>query len=183
MEKLQKFKFNLQLFAEDGGEPNQEPPKQKYSDEEYEKLKASFDKSASELADLKKQLKTKMTDEEKKAEEEKARQVEFEKMQKELSTMKVKTKLAGAFEEAEIEELSNLIIEGNVEKLVEKLVASRTAYKTKIYEEAKKEFQHSAKVPGGGNSGNDEVPSVIKDMIETNKSKGKDARDYWLNKK
>ena len=40
--------------------------------EEYEKLKASFDKTSSELASLKKQVQQKMTDEEKKAEEDKA---------------------------------------------------------------------------------------------------------------
>lgn len=188
---LKHYSINLQMFAEGdpdpkpGQEPNpQDPPKQnKYSDEEYEKLKANFDKTSSEIAELKKQLKSKQSDEEKKAEEEKAKQEEFVSMQNELKTLKLQKKLTGAFEEAEVNDLSALLIEGDVDKLADKLVAMRNAFKTKIYEEAKKEFQKSATLPGGSGGG-EETPAVIKDLLAQKQKGGKtDARDYWLGKK
>lgn len=181
-----RFPLNLQMFAEggeggDGGGGGKEnPPAPKYSDDDYLKLKGNFDKTASELAELKKQLKAKLTDEEKKAEEEKAKENEFLQMKKELETMKVKSKLAGAFDEKEVEDISSLILEGDIAKLVDKLVETRKAFETKIREEAKKEFQKSSNLPGGGGAGGDDVPELVKDYIDQNKAKGKNAKDYWL---
>ena len=184
---LKHYSINLQMFAESEGEQGQKqdpnsqiPPKQKYSDEDYEKLKANFDKTSSEIAELKKQLKSKQSDEEKKAEEEKVKQEEFISMQNELKTLKLQKKLTGAFEEAEVNDLSSLLIEGDIDKLADKLVALRNAFKTKIYEEAKKEFQKSATLPGG--SGDDkDTPEVIKDILAQKKKGGKtNARDYYF---
>ena len=58
------FDLDIQLFAEPNPSNDPEPAndpksndKQKYSDEDYLKLKANFDKTSSEIAELKKQLK------------------------------------------------------------------------------------------------------------------------------
>lgn len=182
-------KINLQLFAEEDGSDDgkggkENPPANKYSDDDYLKLKGNFDKAASELADLKKQLKAKQTDEEKKAEEEKAKQTEYENLKQELALMKVQAKLASVFSEDEIKGISQLIVEGDVEKLVDKLVEYRTAYKTKVYEDAKKEFSQSAGVPGGGSANGDKIPEVVQKFIDQKKGQNvNDAREYYFGKK
>ena len=127
MEKTNKkpllVPYNLQLFAEDNGNNGndgdngsgnnggQEPPKQKYSDSEYEKLKAAFDKEVSEKAALKKQLQSKQTDEEKAAEEKANRDTEFQNLQKELKTLKTKAALLKGFEEKDADTLTKCIVE------------------------------------------------------------------------
>lgn len=161
MDKFNFKKLDLQLFAEgEGGNPDTPPaddkPKPKYTDEDYEKLKGSFDKASSELASLKKQLKDKQTDEEKKIAEEKEKNAEVEEMRKELATLKIERKLATDFDEEEVKKLSEAIISGDVDNLTSLIVELRKAYKTKIYDEAKKEFQKSSDLPGGSGNGNDE---------------------------
>ena len=194
--KTKLFPLNLQLFAEsgenEGGEgkggddkSKQNPPEHKYSDDDYLKLKGNFDKTASELAEIKKQLKAKLTDEEKKTEEEKAKQAEVENLKKELSTMRIKATLATAFSEDEIKGLTDLIITNDVEQLTAKLVEYRNAFKTKVYEDAKKEFSQSAGVPGGGGKGEEnKIPTVVQNFIDQKKGQNiNKAREYYFGKK
>lgn len=183
MNKFNFKKYDLQLFAEPGeggSSEEQTPPKQKYSDEEYEKLKAMFDKEVSEKASLKKQLKDKQTEEEKKQTEEAEKKAQVEQMQKELSTLKIERKLASDFDEEEIKELGGLITSGDTDKLVDALVKIRQAYKKKVLEEAKAEFSKSADLPGGG--GNDDTPSFVQNYIDKRKpnENKKSAKDYYF---
>ena len=187
------FPLDIQLFAEgdgDGGKggnpnpnPNPDNNKQKYSDEEYLKLKANFDKTSSEIAELKKQLKSKQTDDEKKAEEEQNRLKEMDELKKQVTTYKIEKSLLENFAKEEVEKISKPLIEGNIDDLIKTLNDIRKAYKEKIYAEAKEEFSKSAKIPGG-KAGEDDVPSDIQAYIDSKKSKGKvDARNYWFGKK
>ena len=176
---------NLQLFAEDGGADDggkQNPPAQKHTDEEYDKLKANFDKTSSEIAELKKQLKSKQSDEEKKAEEELTRQKEVEDLKKEVATYKIQSSLQEVFEKEETEKLIKPILDNDVDTLVKNLVELRKAYKDKIYAEAKEEFSKSAKIPGG-NDDNDSLPTDIQAYIDGKKSKGKNAKEYYFGNK
>ena len=189
------FDLDIQLFADpnpsgdggnngDGGNPNPDNnPKQKYSDEDYLKLKANFDKTSSEIAELKKQLKGKQTDEEKKAEEEATRQKEVDDLKKEVATYKIKNSLQESFEKDEVEKLTKAIIDGDVDSLVKNLVDMRKAYKDKVYAQAKEEFSSSAKIPGGsGNS--DEIPSEVQAYIDGKKNKAKSsAREKFFGEK
>lgn len=181
--------LNLQLFAEDpsgnngeGGNPNPNPQgdskTNKHSDEDYDKLKASHDKISSEVAELKKQLRSKQTDEEKKAEEEKIKNQEIEAMKKDLATYKIKAELGDTFETDEIEKLSKVLVEGNQEEIVKTLKEIVKAKKDKIYADAKKEFSQSSSLPGG--NGKDDVPSNVQNYIDGKKSKGKSAKDYFF---
>ncbi len=185
--------YNLQLFADPNGDPdngsdngganggnNNNPPKtNKHSDEDYDKLKASHDKISSEIAELKKQLRSKQTDEEKKAEEEKIKNQEIEAMKKDLATYKIKAELGDTFEGDEIEKLTKVLVEGNQEEIVKTLKEIVKAKKDKIYADAKKEFSQSSSLPGG-NGGKDDIPSNAQNYIDGKKSKGKSAKDYFF---
>lgn len=195
----QKFPLNIQLFAEDNGDGGNNdgngannnganndptPPKNKYSDEEYIKLKAQFDKLASEQADLKKQLKSKQTDEEKKAEEEANRQKEMEDLKKEVSTYKIKSVLAENFDQTEVEKIVEAINGNDVDKLVNVLKDIRKEFKEKVYADAKKEFSQSARIPGGNGNNNNDIPSDVQDIIDKkNNASSKNARDYYFGNK
>ena len=180
------FPIEIQLFADEGGDPNPNPDpapkndnKQKYSDEEYLKLKASFDKTSTEIAELKKQLKSKQTDDEKKAEEEATRQKEVDDLKKEVATYKIKNSLQECFEKEEVEKISKSIIEGDVDSLVKNLVELRKAYKEKIYTQAKEEFSKSAKIPGG-NGGGDDTNADVEAYLKSRKGKTQtNAKDYF----
>ena len=180
------FPLNIQLFAEQGNEgnpnPNPEPaPKndKKYSDEDYLKLKASFDKASSDLAEMKKQLKSKQTDDEKKAEEEATRQKEVDDLKKEVATYKIKNSLQECFEKEEVEKISKSIIDGDVDSLVKNLVDLRKAYKEKIYTQAKEEFSKSAKIPGG-NGGGDDTNADVEAYLKTRQKKSQtNAKDFF----
>ena len=183
------FPLDIQLFAEgdgdggNGGNPNPNPNpnnnKQKYSDEEYLKLKANFDKTSSEIAELKKQLKSKQTDDEKKAEEEQNRQKEMDDLRKEVASYKIKNSLQDGFEKEEVEKISKAIIDGDMDSLVKNLVDIRKAYKDKIYAQAKEEFSKSSKIPGG-NGGGDEVSSDVQNYLNGKKSKNQvNAKDFY----
>lgn len=184
--KSMLFDLDIQLFAEPNPTPSEEPAKdenpkdkQKYSDEDYLKLKANFDKTSSEIAELKKQLKSKQTDDEKKAEEEQNRQKEMDDLRKEVASYKIKSSLQDGFEKEEVDKLLKSIIEGDTDSLVKNLVEIRKAYKEKIYAQAKEEFSKSAKIPGG-NGGGDEVSADVQNYLNSKKGKNQvDAKDYY----
>lgn len=179
------FPLNIQLFADGEGDngnggTDQNPPKQKYSDEEYLKLKASFDKASTEVADLKKQLKSKQTDEEKKAEEEATRQKEVDDLKREVATYKIQNSLQEGFEKEEVEKISKAILDGDTDSLVKTLVESRKAYKEKIYTQAKEEFSRSAKIPGGNGGTDDDSNPDVQAYLDSKKGKtNRNAKDYF----
>lgn len=168
MKKLRKLPFDLQLFAEGEGNPNPQaetgtpqgepsgtPQPKTYSEEEYKKIKQAFDNSASELANLKKQLKAKQTDEEKQAQAQAEKETEFENMRKELTSIKTKSQLLKVFEEKDADTLTQCIVDNDTTKLLENLVSIITANVAKIKEEAKKEFMQSAHIPGSSAGSDD----------------------------
>lgn len=184
------LRLDIQMFAEpnpsgdeggNGGTPDPKTPK--YSDEDYDKLKASFDKTSSELADLKKQLKSKMSDEEKKAEEDKLKNEELENTKKELATLKIKSELADTFEKEEVEKITTAISNGNMDDLVKTLKECRTAYKEKVYLQAKEEFSRSAQLPGGNGGDDDSLPNNVQGYIDRKKKKPEDLKQKFLGKK
>ena len=99
--KKQNFKehfrlpLNIQLFAEpnEGGEGGGEPTPKTYTEEEYKKLKDSFDKSASELAEFKKRERERLTDEEKRVKEQEEKDAEYESMKSKIEDYELKNQL------------------------------------------------------------------------------------------
>lgn len=188
MEKQNKTRgllpLNIQLFAESGeggGDPNPNPnpnPQPKtYTEEEYNKLKASFDKTASEIAELKKQLKAKQTDDEKKAEEEAEKEKQYNELVKQNKEMKIANKLATAgYSEKDIQALSKPILEGDVDALctvLSDLIKTKTEEITKA---AQDQFNKSSKIPGGkGNSSDDDIPDEVQAYIDAKKNSQKNT--------
>lgn len=187
VEKKLLLPLNIQLFADggdggngDGGNGGNPPAPKTYSEEEYKKLqdeyakmKASFDKASSDLADEKKKAKAKMSDDEKKKLEDDEKDKKFKEMETELNKLKLKTSISKSFEESEVDGIVEAIISNDVSKLSELIVKSHEDFKKKTMEEAKKEFSKSSKIPGGdgGNDGDDEETKKISELAKQQSAK------------
>lgn len=162
--------FKLQFFGE--GEPTPEPnPNLKtYSHEEYEKLKASFDKTSSELASLKKQLQQKMTDEEKKAEEDKALREKVANYESQLENLTLEKSLTknNLFSSEEAQNI--LKLKENKNEMLESIMTLVSAKIEQAKKNAIAEFMQSSNVTGGiktPNSADDEIIAMAKRASKT----------------
>lgn len=162
--------FKLQFFGEGELTPEPNPNLKTYSHEEYEKLKASFDKASSELASLKKQAQQKMTDEEKKAEEDKALREKLANYESQLENLTLEKSLTknNLFSSEEAQNI--LKSKDNKSEMLESIM---TLVSTKI-EQAKKnaiaEFMQSSNVNGGiptPDSADDEIIAMAKRASKT----------------
>ena len=103
--------------------------------------KSTFDKTASELATLKKQAKERMTADElaKAAQEEAAK--ELAGLRSELACMRQeKAFVAAGYDAGTAEKLARLIVDGDTEGFVKEQVAWAEKYKTDIYASTKAEL-------------------------------------------
>lgn len=162
--------FKLQFFGE--GEPTPEPnPNLKtYSQEEYEKLKASFDKTSSELASLKKQVQQKMTDEEKKAEEDKALREKVANYESQLENLTLEKSLTknNLFSSEEAQNI--LKSKDNKSEMLESIMTLISAKIEQAKKNAIAEFMQSSNVTGGiktPNSADDEIIAMAKRASKT----------------
>lgn len=162
--------FKLQFFGE--GEPTPEPnPNLKtYSQEEYEKLKASFDKTSSELASLKKQVQQKMTDEEKKAEEDKALREKVANYESQLENLTLEKSLTknNLFSSEEAQTI--LKSKDNKSEMLESIMTLVSAKIEQAKKNAIAEFMQSSNVTGGiktPNSADDEIIAMAKRASKT----------------
>lgn len=183
-------KINIQFFGDetnvDGStEGGVESPKTKtYSEEEYLKLKTSYDKTASELANAKKQIKDKMSEDEQKAAAEEEKDQKFKDLQSKIEDYELKDELVrgNLFTSEEIDKIVSK--KGNKKELINAIVGITNA---KI-EEAKKnaiaDFMRSS--DGKGTSGNKNSSTIDKDLenyLNANKKDSSNkARDYYLKK-
>lgn len=171
--------LNIQLFAE--GDGNDGGTTQKtYSEEEYNKLKASFDKTSSELAEAKKQAKAKMSEDEKKAQEQ-------EEVNKKLAEYESK------FEDYALKEellKGNVFTSEEIENIIKQKADKPTLLKTimtlfnskieNIKKEAVAEFMKSSDV-GGSNGGKSSTDKDVENYINsTKKTTTSKAREHYL---
>ena len=174
--------LNIQLFADgDGnnGDGGGTPPKT-YSEEEYNKMKAAFDKASSELAEAKKKEKAKMSEEEKKKAENEEKAKEFESMKKELKQMKLSKSLSKVFTEAEeCENIVKAFLDDDLEKVVELISKSQDNFRKKVEEEAKSKFSKSAKVPGANSGDDGGDSSKIAAIAKKKSAKTESNDDAW----
>lgn len=192
--KNQYLKSYLQFFANpdgsgdgSGGGEGTNPTNQlkTYTQEEYDSVKTKVDKYSSEIAELKKQLKAKQTDDEKKAEEEKEQAQRFANLQDKLATYELKGELqkSGTFTSEEVDKIVEL--KNDTTKMLNKI---SEIVKAKI-EEAKKnaivEFTKGTVVGGSGGSGKtDELDEDVQAFIKSEKSNATlKAREHYLGKK
>lgn len=193
VEKKLLLPLNIQLFADGEGEGEGGTPKT-YSEEEYKKIqedyakmKASFDKASSELAEEKKRNKAKMSEDEKRKADDEEKQKQFDEMSKKLKRFELKASLSKSFADTEIDDIVEAIIENDSNKLAELISKSHEEYKKKVTEEAKKTFSKSSKVPGGNGEGQDDEDEKTKLIEELAKSQSKDKTNSnntaWSNYK
>lgn len=162
--------FKLQFFGE--GEPTPEPnPNLKtYSHEEYEKLKASFDKTSSELASMKKQLQEKMTDEDKKVAEDMALREKLANYESQLENLTLEKSLTknNLFSSEEAQNI--LKSKDNKSEMLESIMTLVSAKIEQAKKNAIAEFMQSSNVTGGiktPNSADDEIIAMAKRASKT----------------
>ena len=180
------LRLNIQQFAEDNGEGGAGAPKT-YSEEEYNKIqaelskyKASFDKASSDLAEEKRKAKAKMTEDEKKAQEDAEKEAKFNEMAKELQKFKLKSSLGKVFEGENLDNVVEAIVSNDLNKVTEIIVKTQEEFKTKTTEELKQQFSKSSKIPGGVSSDDDSDDDVIKNLAKKQSSKKASVKnDAW----
>lgn len=182
--------LNIQLFAEnepnndnggnDGG-TNDNPPKT-YSEQEYLRLKASFDKASSELAEAKKQVKAKMSEDEKKAQEQDEINKKLADYESKFEDYALKDELmkGNVFTSEEIE---SIIKEKNDKPTLLKTMVSLFNKKIEdIKKQAVADFMKSSDVGGGNGSGN-AIDKDVQAFINGNKNdRTSKARERYLGK-
>lgn len=180
--------LNIQLFAENdpnndnggnGGGTDDTPPKT-YSEQEYLKLKASFDKASSELAEAKKQAKAKMSEDEKKAQEQDEINKKLADYESKFEDYALKEELmkGNVFTSEEIE---SIIKEKNDKPTLLKTMVSFFNKKVEdIKKQAVADFMKSSDVGGGsgGNATDGDVQTYIDSKKNDRTSK---ARKKFLN--
>ena len=173
--------LNIQLFADEGGAGSDDPTPKTYTEEEYKKIqddlakmKASFDKASSDLAEEKKKNKAKLSEEEKKKADDEEKQRQFEEMSTKLKKFELKASLSKSFDETEIDDIVESIISNDTNKLCELIVKSKENYQKKVTEEAKKQFSKSAKVPGGNGNADDDEDEKTKLIADLAKNQSKE---------
>lgn len=162
--------FKLQFFGEGEPAPEPNPNPKTYSHEEYEKLKASFDKTSSELASLKKQVQQKMTDEEKKAEEDKALREKVANYESQLENLTLEKSLTknNLFSSEEAQNI--LKSKDNKSEMLESIMTLVSAKIEQAKKNAIAEFMQSSNVTGGiktQNSADDEIIAMAKRASKT----------------
>lgn len=189
-------KLNIQLFAEptDGGtnDGNTKVENNPISKEDYDKLindynklKSANDNLSKENANYKRQAKDKMSEEEKKAQQDKEKDDLIAQMRQEILSTKMSKELTGCgFDDKQCEEIITCFTKGDmveftktISNKINELVAN------KIKEEQKK-FQASSTLPPSGTGTNDKIDPLFKSILESKESNKKNnARDYYLNRK
>lgn len=159
--------FKLQFFGEGEPTPEPKPNLKTYSHEEYAKLKASFDKTSSELASLKKQI---MTDEEKKAEEDKALREKVANYESQLENLTLEKSLTknNLFSSEEAQNI--LKSKDNKSEMLESIMTLVSAKIEQAKKNAIAEFMQSSNVTGGvktPNSADDEIIAMAKRASKT----------------
>lgn len=129
--------------------------------------KATFDKVSSDLAAVKKQLKGKMSDDERKEDERKAAAEELDRLKKENSILRYKESfLANGYDAESANKLANAFANGNMEEFSKISSAFMESQKKEIEKAAKAELLK--KTPGihsgGGKGGEDSENTLGKQL-------------------
>jgi DNA repair ATPase RecN len=185
-EKRTKF-MKIQFFAEgeDGaGDDSQgkDTPKT-YTEEEYQKLKSSLDKALKEVSEAKKRERDRMTDDERKEEEQNAINQKIADYESKIQDYELKGELmkSDIFSNEEMEKIVSK--KTNVKELLNEMIKM---FKEKV-ENAKKEaiqkYMQSSDVSGSGGNGKDSQDPDVESFIKgLEKNSSKKARDYYLGK-
>lgn len=169
---LNHFPLNIQLFADNGGEPNGGngdggTPPITYTQAEYDKLKASFDKTSSELAKYKKEAKDKLTEEEqaKKLQEEKDQRLA--ELELRVLTGDMSSELLPLFGKDSTSKIIDAYKKGDMVELCKVITAEANNVIQSKESEWKTKFQQSTPTPPAGNGANDGISESVKRLVES----------------
>lgn len=189
MDTRKKFLFplNIQLFADDGNNGseggNENGQEQKtYTEEEFKKLKASFDSTASELAKMKKEQKAKMSEEEKRLKEQEEKDLRLKELELKVLTSDITNELmTSGLEKDSISKIVEAIKGGDLVEMSKVISKEITILCEKVKKEAQSEFQRNGTIPPAGEG--KQTDTFIKSLIESkSKNSSKNAREYYLKK-
>lgn len=152
MKKFKKFPLEIQFFAEDDHDKDDEVNK---GDEEEKTIsKKKYDKLASELAVLKKELRNKNTDEENARLDAEAKEEKIKELEKEVTKNKVAASLSkSGFDEKEIDEIVEAITENDTDALIVAVASSRKNVVDKLQKEIDTLKLSNVDTPNGGSVG------------------------------
>lgn len=194
MEKQKKFQFplNIQLFAEQSGtnddeHENKEGSNQEktYSQQEYDKLKSSFDLTSSELAKLKKEAKAKLTEDERKQKEQEEKDARLKELELKVLTSDMTSELlSSGLEKSSVSKIIESYKSGDMIELCKTISKEIVYYVDKVKKEAKAEFQRNGTRPPLGEYDKNDDNKLFMDSLINRKSNEstKNVRDYYLNK-
>lgn len=166
--------INLQLFAEDGDPKGQDPPPETVSKDEYVKIKAQFDKLASELAESKRKEKERMTADEKKQAELLEKEERYKAIERENTLIKLKAKVSKAVEDDTIAtQVAELMADGKIIEAIEKQNEYIANMKTNIEKKVKEDLLKTNPQPRAGDGTEQKSKKSITDysMEELNEMK------------
>ncbi len=194
LNKVRMLPLNIQLFAEpevdEGKGTNPTPPATSTSDGKSEtelrleaeiaKQKKLIDTYSAQIAEDKKKAKAKMSEEEQAKvlmEEKDARLAELERK---VASAELSTELTkGGFEEQDITDLVEAILNKDNKTVAQLLVTSKAKAIEKAVEDAKKEFQAGTPLPGQGGSGTDQAVEFGKNLRGSQSTTTNTARDLY----
>lgn len=169
--KFVKPRLNIQLFAgENDDNPKDNDDKVDYK-ALYEKTKAEKDKASKEASDYKKQLKDKMTDDEKKANDELEREKQINEIIKENKRLKLSNSLSkdNVLSNEEIETLVNARYSDNDGEFADALIKLVKSKLEKQKTDITNEYKKNPKLPSGSNDGskNDDITNMAKEIAKS----------------
>lgn len=167
--------INLQLFADEPTpEPTPAPQPETVSKEEYAKIKAQFDKVASELAESKRKEKERMTADEKKQAELLEKEERYKAIERENTLIKLKAKVSKSVDDDTIAtQVAELMADGKIIEAIEKQNEYIATMKTNIEKKVKEDLLRENPQPRAGDGSDPKNKKSILDysMEELNKLK------------
>lgn len=180
-----KFPLNIQLFAEDGNNGGQgATDTTTYSKEEYDKLKASFDKTSSELANLKKEARAKLSEEEKRQKEQEEKDTRLKELEIKVLTSDMTNELmSSGLEKSSISNIVEAYKKGDMVNMA-KVIATEISKQIEVVKkQAEENFQKSGTTPPAGDGKKQSDGFVQSLLAKKNTSSSQNARDYYMGKK
>lgn len=139
---------------------------------EYAKLKASFDKVSSELAEQKRKDKERMSDEDKKKAEYAEREEHYKALEKENALYRFKSSLGASIKDEKVlNDIAELYSDGEIDKAIKKQNEYFANYRKEIEREVKAELlkQNPQPTPQSGSTMTREQILAIADPVERQK--------------
>lgn len=168
---LNHFPLNIQLFADNGGEPNGGngegggTPPITYTQEEYDKLKASFDKTSSELAKYKKEAKDKLSEEEKAKKLQEEKDQRLAELELRVLTGDMSSELLPLFGKDSTSKIIEAYKKGNMVELCKVITAEANNVILSKESEWKAKFQQGTPTPPAGKGIDDGISASVKNYV------------------